>query len=185
MTTEGRIKLALREMMLVKPLSEINTVSLCEKAKCNRQTFYYHYQDIYDVIAAILLKEKVPDYEKSSTLKECQTSLIKYGANNFAFLSSCYNSAARDLVDEFFYSHIMSKAFAFLSADKNVPLSVNAKRNAARRYASFVANEFGYCFKTEGMDEAVFEKKLKKFCSTALSVIYPAILEMVKAEKQK
>lgn len=185
MTTEGKIKLALREMMQVKPLSEINTVALCEKAKVNRQTFYYHYQDIYDVIASILLRENVPDYEKASNLKDCQNALIKYAANNFAFLLSCYNSAARDLVDEFFYSHILSKAFAFLSADSSVSLSINGKRNAARRYAYFVADEFGHCFRTEGITGTLLEKKLKKFCPIALSTIYPAIIEMAKAEKQK
>lgn len=185
MTTEGRIKLALREMMLTKPLNEINAVALCEKAHCNRQTFYYHYQDIYDVLASILLKEQVPGYDEAKDIKNCLISLIKYASSNFKFLTSCYNSAARDLVDEFFYSHIMNKVFGLLSEDVNIGLSTNGKRNAARRYASFVSQEFGYCFKTEGMNQSSFERRIRKFCTISISDVFPAILQMGKSERQK
>lgn len=183
MTTEGKIKQALREMMLTRPLNEINAVALCEKAHCNRQTFYYHYQDVYDVIASILLKEKVPNYDQAKDIKNCLLSLIKYASMNFAFLASCYNSAARDLVDEFFYSHIMSKVFGFLSEDTSIGLTLNGKRNAARRYASFVSQEFGYCFKTEGLNQTSFERRIKRFCTISITDVFPAILQMGKTEK--
>ena len=50
MITEAKFKYALKDMMKTMPLEDINVTALCNKIGCHRQTFYYHYQDIYDLI---------------------------------------------------------------------------------------------------------------------------------------
>lgn len=52
--TKGRIAEAVEEMMLTKPVSKITIGSIMEQTQMKRQTFYYHYQDIYSVLEWIV-----------------------------------------------------------------------------------------------------------------------------------
>ena len=52
--TKGRIAEAVEEMMRTKPVSKITIGSIMEQTQMKRQTFYYHYQDIYSVLEWIV-----------------------------------------------------------------------------------------------------------------------------------
>lgn len=185
MTTEAKFKYALKDMMLSKPLEDINVTVLCEKCGCHRQTFYYHYQDIYDLIAAIFLNEKIEGLEESSDVKDMLYLFLNYTKNNFVFLRSSYNSAARDLVDDFFYGKIMTKMFTILSNNNNYSLSKDAYRNLARRYSKILSDEFDYCFKDTSVTPAKFEKAMKKFIDSSLLNVFPSLIELSREEKKK
>ena len=135
MTTEAKFKYALKEMMLTKPLSEINVTLLCAKCSCHRQTFYYHYQDIYDLLTAIFLNEQIKGLDEATTVEATLMCFLNYSKENFVFLRSTYNSAAYDLVDDLFYSKIMTKLFSILCKDKPAGLSKEGCRSLARRYS--------------------------------------------------
>lgn len=47
--THHYLQLLLTELMQTKKLSAISVKELCELAKINRSTFYYHYLDVYDL----------------------------------------------------------------------------------------------------------------------------------------
>ena len=49
LTTKKAIALALKEVMKTKPLSKITVNDIAEECSINRQTFYYHFQDIQAV----------------------------------------------------------------------------------------------------------------------------------------
>ena len=185
MTTEAKFKYALKDMMLSVPLSEINVTVLCEKCGCHRQTFYYHYQDIYDLLAAIFLNEKIEGLDNTTDVREMLYCFLSYTKANFVFLRSSYNSAARDLVDDFFYGKIMAKMFAILSNNDNYSLSKDAYRNLSRRYSKIVGDEFGYCFKDVSITPSKFEKNMKKFVDFSLSTVFPSLVELSREEKKK
>ncbi|NCE64408.1 TetR family transcriptional regulator [Pseudoflavonifractor sp. 524-17] len=48
--TKMKIAQALRQLMEQRPLSKITVQDLMESAQMKRQSFYYHFQDIYDVL---------------------------------------------------------------------------------------------------------------------------------------
>ena len=48
--TKEKIAEAVEQMMLTKPVSKITVQSVMEQAQMKRQTFYYHYQDIYALL---------------------------------------------------------------------------------------------------------------------------------------
>jgi AcrR family transcriptional regulator len=185
MTTEAKFKYALKDMMLSKPLEEINVTVLCDKCGCHRQTFYYHYQDIYDLLAAIFLNEEVEGMDEAATTKDSLYAFLEYTKANFSFLRSSYNSAAHDLVDDFFYGKILNKIFLLLSNKNEYDLNKNAYRNIARRYAKIVGDEFGYCFKDVNITPAKFDRSMKKFIDASLSTLFPALVELAKEEKKK
>ena len=49
-TTKKAIAGVFKELLLVKPLHKITINDIAEKCEINRQTFYYHFQDIYDLV---------------------------------------------------------------------------------------------------------------------------------------
>ena len=185
MTTEAKFKYALKEMMLSKPLEEINVTVLCDKCACHRQTFYYHYQDIYDLLAAIFLNEDIEGLDKAKDAKETLLAFLAYAKENFVFLRSSYNSAARDLVDDFFYSKIMAKMFSILTMADNYNLQKDSYRNIARRYAKIVSDEFGYCFKDVGLTPVKFDKTMRKFITASLDTVFPSLVQLAQEEKKK
>ena len=64
--TKQKIALALRQLMQERPLRKITVQDLMERAQMTRQSFYYHFQDIRDVLAWIC------EQQLSAPLREAQ-----------------------------------------------------------------------------------------------------------------
>jgi len=185
MTTEAKLKHALKELLQTKALDDINVTNLCEKCNCHRQTFYYHYQDIYDLLAAVFLNETVEGVNEASDIKGVLVAVLEYSKKNFDFIKSTYNSAAHDLVDAFFYNKIISKVFALLKQADNYNLTVACYRNISRRYAYVVGNEFSYCFRDPTITITKFERYMKRFINASLLTILPGLVELSREEKKR
>ncbi len=185
MTTEQKFKLALKEMMLTKQLSDINVTTICEKLHVHRQTFYYHYQDIYDLLASIFLNEDVPGLINCNEIGEILECLLAYAIRNFDFLHSTYLSAGSDLVSDFFYNKIITRMINLYVPHSGLGVTKASYRNVARRFATNVSQEFGYAFKNQDATPAKVEKALKKYIQSATIVLYPALLSLSKEEKRR
>lgn len=185
MTTEAKFKYALKEMMMTMPLEDINVTALCQKCGCHRQTFYYHFQDIYDLLAAYFLNEQVDGLQNAEELDKALEALMDYSKKNFAFLKSFYNSAAHDLVDDFFYNKLVNKVFTILTSKNNYRLTTNGYRSVARRYSRFVADEFGHYFKDASLTMTRFDKGMKKFIKSSLLTVFPSLISLSKEEKKR
>lgn len=55
--TKGRIAEAVEQMMQTRPVCKITVQSVMEQTQMKRQSFYYHYQDIYSVLEWIVETE--------------------------------------------------------------------------------------------------------------------------------
>lgn len=185
MITEAKFKYALKSMMETMPLEEINVTALCEKCKCHRQTFYYHYQDIYDLIAAIFLNEDLSAVTHAKDVKKTLLAFLNYAKANFSFLRSTYNSAGRDLTDDFIFGKINAKLFSLWVGDPNIGLKKEGVRNAARRFSRIVADEFGYYMKDLKLTPERFSHHMTRFIDNAIAFILPSILSMCKKEEGK
>ena len=49
-STKNALGAALKKMMEVKPIDKITVKDLVELCSVNRQTFYYHFDDVYDLL---------------------------------------------------------------------------------------------------------------------------------------
>lgn len=185
MITEAKLKYALKEMMEECPLEEINVTALCQRCGCHRQTFYYHYQDIYDLIAAIFLNEEIFDLEKAKTAEDVLMAFLKYSVDNFSFLRATYNSAARDLTEDFIFGKLNAKLLSLWRGNKDKSLKIDGKRKAARRFAHAVAGEFGNCFKDTKLTPEKFEKTMKQYIYNSIDTLLPAVRELSKLEEKE
>ena len=185
MTTEQKFKIALKEMMQTKPLSDINVTTLCDKLHLHRQTFYYHYQDIYDLLASIFLNEDVPGLSDCNTIREILECLLAYSIRNFDFLHSTYMSAGSDLVSDFFYNKIITRMISLYSTHQSVGIPKASFRNVARRFAINVSQEFEFAFKNQDTNALKVERTLKKYIISATTILYPAIVSLSKEERKR
>jgi len=185
MITEAKFKYAIKDMMKTMPLEEVNVTALCNKIGCHRQTFYYHYQDIYDLLAAILLNEDMGEMEKATDVRGVTKALLDYVKENFSFLRSTYNSAARDLTDDFIFGKLNARLFALWSTPlRPLDLKKEGARNVARRFAHIVADEFGYCFKDPKLTPERFVVRMSKFLDGAIDGVLPALIALSKRDER-
>ena len=106
MKTEHRLAEALKNMMSELPLEEISVAALTRRCKVHRQTFYYHFNDIYDLLALVFLNEKIPHIDECRNSEEMVTAIYNYYVSNQAFIDGTLNSAGKDLFEEFVYNSV-------------------------------------------------------------------------------
>ena len=109
MKTEQLFQEGLRNLLKTKPLDEINVIMLCDFVKSNRQTFYYHFRDIADVVDSTFLGAKVGYGKKLLDYEPILKEMINYISANYQYVSSINKSYASDKLYSFFFSYFYLK----------------------------------------------------------------------------
>lgn len=108
MTTELILAEALKQMMAARSLDQITVKNLTELSGITRPTFYYHFHDIYDLLAWIFLNETIDGLEKTKTWVEALARIGRYCINNRSLILKTYESAGKDLLLEFLNNNLYS-----------------------------------------------------------------------------
>ena len=149
MKTEYQLAEALKNMMSVLPLEEISVAALTRRCKVHRQTFYYHFNDIYDLLALVFLNEKIEGIEETRNSTEMVTVIYNYYETNKAFIEGTLNSAGKDLFQEFVYNicyQCFMKYINNLAESKRI--NINDKKNIVRFRAFAYSNSIVYYLST-------------------------------------
>ena len=160
MRTEAKYRLGLIELLKDKSLEDINVVLLCDYVKSNRQTFYYHYRDISDVVENIFLKEKILTNRKISDFETITKNIIAYINSNYSFLSQIAKSYANEKMKEFFFTYYYKHISDMLRAKKGT--KTTNEMFVVNRYMSNIAsNELTFWIMTKRKEKSV--SLLKRF----------------------
>ena len=116
MKTEYRLAEALKNMMAEVPLDSISVTSLTKKCRVNRQTFYYHFHDIYDLLTLVFLNEEIPEIDNTNNVKELMNIIFKYYLKNKGFIDATLNSAGKELFEEFCYNACYKTFLRFVNS---------------------------------------------------------------------
>jgi AcrR family transcriptional regulator len=108
MKTEQLLAAALRKQMGTTPIDEITVKHLSEVCSINRQTFYYHFRDIYDLLTWVFLNEQIKGFHEASNWNDALEAVFTYLFDQRKFIMSTMASAGRDLVTEFLHSNFYS-----------------------------------------------------------------------------
>ena len=109
MKTEQIFQEGLKTLLKTKPLDEINVIMLCDFVHSNRQTFYYHFRDIADVVDSTFLGAKVGYGKKLLDYDQILKEMINYISANYQYVSSINKSYASDRLYSFFFSYFYLK----------------------------------------------------------------------------
>ena len=149
MKTEHRLAEALKNMMSELPLEEISVAALTRRCKVHRQTFYYHFNDIYDLLALVFLNEKIPNIDETRSSEEMVTAIYNYYMKNQSFIDGTLNSAGKDLFEEFVYNTCYKSFMKYINnLSESKRITINEKKNIVRFRAFAYSNSIVYYLST-------------------------------------
>jgi len=156
MKTERKLVLALKTMMGKYPLEEISVVMLTNKCHVNRQTFYYHFHDIYDLLTLLFLDEKIEGIERVRNPHEMVEAIYNYYVENSSFVDATIKSAAKDLFSEFIFNTCFQCFTRFVEAvELSKKVDKNHKKNVVRYYSSAFTSLITSYLETAGKNKSV------------------------------
>lgn len=107
--TKQLLTQALKTLMAQKPLHKISIREITELCGVNRQTFYYHFEDIYDQVRWMYRQEALELLRRQDGVLVWQDGLLqlfRYLEENRAVCLCTLNSLGRDALRRFFFSDI-------------------------------------------------------------------------------
>ena len=97
-STKRALADALKQMMEVKPIAKITVKDLVEICNVNRQTFYYHFDDVYDLLEWVFEEDANRVLPKEVIYEHWQDDVMiffKYLNDNASFAMNVYHSDSR------------------------------------------------------------------------------------------
>lgn len=129
-----------------KPLSKITVKELVEACGITRRTFYYHYQDIYDLVEKIFEQEAeravLEVRERDLTpenLEEVMIRSARFVIENKQAVFHIYNSVRRENLERYL-KKITATIFGLLL--KRLGEGINAREEDYRLITAFYTNGF-------------------------------------------
>ena len=98
--TKRAMAQSLKKMLLVKELDKITITDITNDCGINRQTFYYHFKDIYDLLEWIFANEIVEKVERETTIENWQNNfkyVLDYILKNKKFIIKIFIGIIDDL----------------------------------------------------------------------------------------
>jgi len=106
-TTKRALEESLKKLLLSKPLDKITINDLTTDCGISRMTFYYHFQDIYDLAEWACVedgKRALQDKRTYDTWQEGFLRIFEAVSENKTFMMNAYHSISRDQVEKYLYS---------------------------------------------------------------------------------
>ncbi len=108
---------ALKRLTSKMPLDKITIQMLTDTCGYNRQTFYYHFQDIYGLLTWGFEQEVLSVLKKGLAGRHWQDRLmflLNYVEMHHAFALAVIQSSAREILEQFFYDGIYDAIYALM-----------------------------------------------------------------------
>lgn len=140
--TKKALAEALKAALQTKPLNKITVKELVEMCQINRQTFYYHFQDIYDLLGWIYQTEAIDSirYKKSyDTWQQGLLQIFEYIQENKELCINTYRSLARDHLERFL-DEVLNDLLGNVVEEIATDISVTQKQK------EFITRFYSYAF---------------------------------------
>lgn len=105
-TTKKAIAYALKELLLEKPISKVTVQDIADRCEINRQTFYYHFTDIIDLVEWICIEDadkNLKEKGKYSTWQDNFLGIFETMKKDRPFIINIYKSVPLDILINYLY----------------------------------------------------------------------------------
>lgn len=109
--TKNELAGALKKLMKKHHLYEITVGQIVSECGMNRKTFYYHFEDIYDLVHWILSTEAVDMMASFDLLGDYEAAIsfaMDYIENNDYIISCALDDMGRNTLKRFFYDDFIN-----------------------------------------------------------------------------
>jgi len=110
-TTKRALSASLKKLAAQKPIDKITVIDIAEDCGVNRQTFYYHFQDIYDLVEWTFTSESTKAVDGNKTYDTWQSGFLhvfQYALANRDFVTCVYHSISREHLENYLYQETYS-----------------------------------------------------------------------------
>ncbi len=140
--TKKAIAFAFKDLLLEKPMSKITITDITNKCGINRQTFYYHFLDLPDLVEWICLEDADDALKNNKTYDTWQEgflSIFELIKKDKPFILNIYHNVSLEILENYLYRLVY-------------PLLLNVVKEKAKGYTvrdedlEFIANFYKYAF---------------------------------------
>lgn len=106
-TTKRAIEASLKHLLLQKPLDKITINDIAADCGISRMTFYYHFQDIYDLVEWCCEEDARKALEGKKTYDTWQQGFLQIFEEvlkNKPFVMNVYHSVSREQIERYLYN---------------------------------------------------------------------------------
>ena len=104
--TKKAIRDSFVKLLEERPLKQISVRDIVESCGINRNTFYYHYQDIPQLLEAIVSEEAeqlVTAHPEFDSMESCLSTIIDFAMENKTLVMHIYKSVNRDVFEKYLW----------------------------------------------------------------------------------
>lgn len=155
--TRKAIKETFLNLLEERPLGDITVKDIVETCGINRNSFYYHFQDLPTLIDEIVKEEAeniIAKYPSVNSIVECIDAMIEFATNRKRAIMHIYRSVSREV----FERHLMMVSENFVCNYVNTALKeqniAEADKKAIIDYYKCVCFGLVLDWLNNGMDEA-------------------------------
>lgn len=105
---------ALEEMMRTESLEKIRVKDLCERCGTQRQSFYYHFQDKYDLMAWIFLQDSAEQPGIASNEEDATATLRRIEAKR-SFYKKAFSDDSQNAIHQYMLNYYIELSFETVS----------------------------------------------------------------------
>lgn len=113
---------SLKQLMAERTLDKITVKEIVARCGVNRQTFYYHFKDIYDLLEWMFVNEgqefsrRFPNMRTNDDGESAIRNMCSYLSDNKSMVMNIYHSLGRELLDRYLCRQMAKLLHANLSS---------------------------------------------------------------------
>lgn len=136
---------SLKKAMKTKPLSKITVSEIIRDCGINRNTFYYHFQDIYALLKWMFEEEAIEVVKNFDLLVDYEEAIcfvMDYVEKNEHIINCAYDSMGRDEMKRFFYADFIELITSIIDQaerETHIALEQNFKQFLCEFYTEALA----------------------------------------------
>jgi probable dihydroxyacetone kinase regulator len=140
--TKTALAASLKKISETTPIDRITVTQIVDDCGVNRQTFYYHFNDIYDLVAWIYQKDTMETIGEKKTYDTWQNGFMNvftYVLANRSFVLRTYYSSCRQHLLNFLYKEVYDLLIGVVN-------ECAEKFSVREEDKTFIANFYKYAF---------------------------------------
>ncbi|MGN1104086.1 MAG: TetR/AcrR family transcriptional regulator [Candidatus Coproplasma sp.] len=104
--TQKAIEASFWKLLNERPLSKITVKDIVDDCGINRNSFYYHFEDLPSLIKSMLkssIDGLIASYPKFDSFQDCMNHTIRFFISNRRAFLHIYNSVNRDIFEQYLW----------------------------------------------------------------------------------
>lgn len=104
--TKRAISASLKNLLKGKKLNKITVQEIADDCGINRQTFYYHFQDIYDLVEWTCIEDTEKVLKENRTYETWQEGFLAVfdlAKKDKVFIDNIYRSVSLEMLEQYLY----------------------------------------------------------------------------------